>query len=524
MIPVYSTSQVREIDNYAISHLKIPSIVLMENAALEIFHFILSYHFNDKNNLKVGLVCGKGNNGGDGFAVARHLANSGFNVKVLHSNPSDDMSADCKTNFQVLQRISQSHKNLLIKKINNFKDVGVLKNCDIIIDALFGSGFSGDLKTPYDKIIKELNSHRAQKIAIDIPTGLNADTGFTNLAFKADYTITLGELKSGLFFNLGPFYSGEIIKGNIGISENLFDKFSPPAYLIEPEDALLSLPIKAKNLHKYSSGKVLTIAGSGSLPGAAALTAKSVLRIGAGASILAFPKSIRNLIHRKLSEVVVKTYEDHDREYFSIEAIDDLNTKINWADVIAIGPGLGISDETQKAVLEILKRFPNHSMVIDADAISALANKKYKGVNLRNKILTPHQGEFANLIGVSVADLQKNILNYGRNFVLDTKSFLVLKGSPTIIFTPKGDVLLNTVGNPGLAKFGSGDVLTGVIAGLLSQAKDGEKAIVAGVYLHSLSADLLLPDLTEYSFTAEDLIKELPKSIIFLRKSLAATD
>ena len=299
MIPVYSTSQIREIDEYAISRLKIPSLILMENAALEIFHFIMDANFHFGINPSVGIICGKGNNGGDGFAVARHLSNAGFNVKVLHTHLPDQMSADCRTNFQIIQNLKSINKNISIKKINSANDVQSIRNSDLIIDALFGSGFSGDLKDPYDKIIRKLNDFKSIKIAIDIPTGLNADNGFTKLAFKADYTVTLGELKPGLFFNFGPLYSGEVTKGNIGVSEKIFDNLIPTAYLIEPEDALQSLPLKAKNMHKYSAGKVLTIAGSGSLPGAASLTARTVLKAGAGASILAFPKSARNLIHKK---------------------------------------------------------------------------------------------------------------------------------------------------------------------------------------------------------------------------------
>lgn len=520
MIPVYSTSQLREIDEYAISRLKIPSLILMENAALEIFHFIMDANFQFGINPSVGIICGKGNNGGDGFVVARHLSNAGFNVKVLHTHLPDQMSADCRINFQILQNLKSINKNISIKKINSANDVQSIRNSDLIIDALFGSGFSGDLKDPYDKIIRKLNDFKSIKIAIDIPTGLNADNGFTKLAFKADYTVTLGELKPGLFFNFGPLYSGEVTKGNIGVSEKIFDNLIPTAYLIEPEDALQSLPVKIKNLNKYSAGKVLTIAGSGSLPGAASLTARTVLKSGAGASILTFPKSVRNLIHKKLSEVVVQTYEDQLSENFIETAIGELEAKLNWADVVAIGPGLGRSEATQTAILKILKRKRKYLLVIDADAIYALSNRKYKLLDLQNSILTPHHGEFSNLLGISLSDLQNNIFNYGRNFSTSTKSILVLKGSPTIIFTPSGEIFINTVGNPGLAKFGSGDVLTGMTAGILAQHKDIEKAAIAAVYLHSLTADILKSEMTEYSYSAEDLIKSIPKAIMFLRKSI----
>lgn len=520
MIPVYSTNQLREIDEYAISHLKIPSLILMENAALEIFHFIMNANFDFGLNPSVGIICGKGNNGGDGFAVARHLSNAGFNLKVLHTHLPEQMSSDCNTNFQILQKLRPINKNITIKKINSANDVQVIRNSNLIIDAMFGSGFSGDLKDPYDKIIRALNNLKSIKIAIDIPTGLNADNGFTKLAFKSDYTVTLGELKQGLFFNFGPLYSGEVNKGNIGVSEKVFSSLIPTAYLIEPEDALLSMPVKNKNLNKYSAGKVLTIAGSGGFPGAASLTARAVLKAGAGASILAFPKSVRNLIHKKLSEVVVQTYEDQQSENFIETAIRELEDKLNWADVVEIGPGLGRSEATQAAVIKFLKRKRNYLLVIDADAIYAIGNHKYKLLNLQNSILTPHHGEFSNLLGISASELQQNIYNYGRNFAVSTKALLVLKGSPTIIFTPSGEIFFNTIGNPGLAKFGSGDVLTGMIAGILAQGKDIEKAAIAAVYLHSLTADILKSKMSEYSYSAEDVIKSVPKAIVFLRKSV----
>ncbi|MDZ7624479.1 MAG: bifunctional ADP-dependent NAD(P)H-hydrate dehydratase/NAD(P)H-hydrate epimerase [Ignavibacteriaceae bacterium] len=291
-----------------------------------------------------------------------------------------------------------------------------MKHCTIVCDALLGSGIEGYLHDPYLSIVGYLNKLKSIKVAIDIPTGLNADTGYAENSFNADFTITLGQLKKGLFFGDGYLFSGEVEKGEIGIPDSLFDKFTPTEFLIEPEDALLGLPVKAKNLHKYSAGKVLTIAGSGSLPGAAVLTAMSALKIGAGASILCFPKSVRELVHKKLGEVVVKAYEDSGREYLAEKNIDELREKIKWADVVAIGPGLGREKETQKAVLSLLKKYNPKKVVIDADGIFALGQGRYKKLNLKNSVLTPHHAEFASLIGISNSDLKKDILKYGKAF------------------------------------------------------------------------------------------------------------
>ncbi len=430
------------------------------------------------------------------------------------------MSQDCRFNYQVLKKLSLSNRKIKLKKFSSIKDLSSLKSCSIICDALLGSGTQGDLRKPYTSIVNYLNRLTAIKVAIDIPTGLNADSSDAEISFKADYTITLGQLKKGLFFGDGYVYSGEVEKGGIGIPDSLYDNFTTTEFLIEPEDALLGLPFKEKNLNKYSAGKVLTIAGSGSLPGAAVLTSTSALKIGSGASILCFPKSIRELIHKKLNEVVVRTYEDDGKEYFSEKNIDELSDKIKWADVIAIGPGLGREKETQKAVISFIKKFKSKLKVIDADAIFALGQGRYKKLNLRNSVLTPHHAEFTNLIGISTSELRKDILKYGKAFVERTGAYLVLKGAPTIIFTPGGDALINTTGNPSLAKFGSGDVLAGFISGLIAQNKNIESSIISAVYIHSLAADILAKKRSRLDILATDIQNYIPQTINFLKRSI----
>ena len=519
MIPLYSKKQIRQVDDYAINKLGIPGFILMENASREIFRKI-SERIEHLVSPKIGFVCGKGNNGGDGFAAARHFSNDGYEVVVIYLGSEKEMSEDCWFNYQVLKKLSLSNKKISLKKFNSISSLNSLKQCKILCDALLGSGSEGALREPYLSIINYLNKIKAIKVAIDIPTGLNADSGYTEISFKADFTITLGQFKKGLFFGDGYVCSGEVEKGGIGIPDNLYDNFTQTEFLIEPEDALNGLPIKAKNLHKYSAGKVLTIAGSGALPGAAVLTSVSSLKIGAGASILYFPKSIRELVHKKLNEVVVKTYEDDGKELLSEKNIDELIDKIKWSDVVAIGPGLGREKETQKAVLNLLKKNKHKKVVIDADAIFALGHGRYKKLNLKNCVLTPHHAEFASLISISNSELKKDILKYGRAFVKRTGSFLVLKGAPTIIFTPEGDALINTAGNPALAKFGTGDVLTGFIAGLLAQQNDIEKAIVTAVYLHSLAADILAEKRTKLDILATDIQNYIPQTIKFLVNSV----
>jgi ADP-dependent NAD(P)H-hydrate dehydratase / NAD(P)H-hydrate epimerase len=518
MIPLYSTSQIKELDNYAINKAGLPGIILMENAAFNIAAAVLEKVSSLKLGNKVGILCGKGNNGGDGFAVARHLANNDCEITILSLGKPDDLSPDCKMNYSILKNLR--HPYITIINYSSIKDIKYFNKCDTIIDALLGSGAAGPLKEPFSSVIKEINKLNSYKIAIDIPSGLDADQGYGELIFKAHLTITLAGYKKGLFFNDGSANSGEILKKGIGIDEVLMESYHTDDYLVEPEDALILLPQKQKNIHKYSAGKVLTIAGSVKLPGASLLTSKAALNIGAGASILAFPKTGRGLIAPSLSEVIMETYGELE-EYLVTRDIPSLQKRIDWADVVAIGPGLGRNVETQKAVIKIIKDNPAKNFVIDADAIFALNNGNYKKVKLNNSIVTPHHAEFAGLIDVDINELKKDLLNYGKQFAHETGAVLVLKGAPTIIFNQYGEAFINSTGNPGLAKFGTGDVLTGVLAGLFAQIKNAEDAAVCGVYLHSLTADLLEDKMTEYSYTAGDIINYLYESIKFLRKSFA---
>ncbi len=521
MIPLFSTSQIREVDNFAINEIKIPGIVLMENASLEIFNYVELAREEYNLPKKIALICGKGNNGGDGFAAARHFFNNGYEVAVVRIGDTKEMTPDCKLNYTVLENLNIPNRKILFYDYKSIIDLKKIKDYPVIADAMLGSGIEGSLREPYSSIVDELNKYKAFKVAIDIPTGLNTDKGYAEKAFVADLTISLGELKKGLFFGTGSVCCGGIFKGSIGIDFSYYDKYETSEYLIEPEDAYEFLPKKKKDDYKYSAGKVFTIAGSGSLPGAAVLTSKAVLLSGSGASILAFPKSVRRLVHKNLGEVIVHSYEDEKKEFLTAGNLKELNKKIKWADVVAMGPGLGREKATKEAVVKIINEKKYKNLVLDADAVFALGEEGFQHFNLNNVVLTPHHAEFAHLIGIELKELEKDLLKYGHSFAEETGSFLVLKGSPTIIFTPGGDALINTTGNPGMAKFGTGDVLTGVIASFIAQKKNIEEAVTSAVYIHSLAADLLLKKYTEYGYTATEISKNISSAIKFLRKTFA---
>ncbi len=519
MIPLYTSQQIREADNFAINTLGIPSIVLMENAARSLFAEIMLYVSGSHENKNVGIVCGKGNNGGDGLALARHFIINEYFVKIISLGREEELKGDALTNFRITKNLTAEYPSSKISIYESVKDLTSFEDCFLIIDAMLGTGSRGNLTEPYKEIVERLNQLNAYKVAVDLPTGLDLENASGEVVFNADLTVTLSEFKTGLFYGKGYLNCGKIEKGTIGIGSEYFKKLAISDYLIEPEDAYYGLPEKNLDLHKYSAGKVFVIAGSGHLPGASFLTANAVLRSGAGASVLAFPKSIKTLAQQMLDSATVLAYEDEGKEFLSVANIKELEEKINWANVIAIGPGLGREEATKNAVADILRTHKNKKFVIDADGIFALSGQEYKKLNLKGKVLTPHHKEFADLIEIGLDELENNLLERGKNFSTENGCYLVLKGAPTIIFNPSGEAFINSAGNPGLAKFGSGDVLTGMIAGFLAQSEDLEDALISAVYIHSLAADLLLEEKTEYGYTSEDLIEEIPNAIKFILKS-----
>lgn len=514
MIPLYSSQQVREADSYAINTLAIPSIVLMENASRSIFDSILRNMNSSVDN--IGIVCGKGNNGGDGFAVARHFLNNEYNVRIISLGGEDELKGDALTNFRILKNLLIDYPQSKIIIYESNKDLSALDDCEIVIDAMLGTGSRGELAEPYKEIVNRLNQLNTFRVSIDLPTGLDLENSLGDVVFNADLTITLSEYKTGLFYGKGYTNCGTIEKGYIGIGDEYYKKLAVQNYLIEPEDAYFGIPSKDLDVNKYSAGKVLVVAGSSLMPGASFFTTNSVLKSGAGSCYLATPKSIKLLAQQKIDSAIVIDYDDNNTGFISPTNLKEIEDRINWADVIAIGPGLGRANETIESVLEILRNYKTKKFVIDADAIYALANNEYKKINLKGKILTPHHKEFANLLGIELSELKKNLLQLGRDFALENNCWLVLKGAPSIIFNPDGEAFINSAGNPGLAKFGSGDVLTGIIAGFISQTSEIEDPLISSVYIHSLSGDLLLEEKTEYGYTSSDLMENIPNAIKFI--------
>lgn len=516
MIPLFTSKQIREADAYGIKKLGIPGPILMENASRSIYSAIKKFFPELTQFSPIGFVAGKGNNGGDAFATARHFFNAGFSVKVISIGGKKELRGDALLNYNILSKLIRTDSRSSIVHYKSVKDLNVLYDCQLIVDGMLGTGAKGELREPYRTIVEFLNELDCYKAAIDCPTGLDLDTGFGELVFDADMTVTLAELKRGLYFGKGYLHSGEIFKGRIGLDDTFFDSKPVSDYLVEPEDAFVGVPERALDANKYSAGKVLIIAGSSSYPGASALTANAAITSGAGAVILAAPKSILNIIHSKVDSVVVKGYGDVNTEYLCPENLTELEEWIAWADVIAVGPGLGREHETLKAVAKLVENNSDKKFVIDADAQKAFNLTFLKKHGSDNKVFTPHLGEFSALMNKPANEIQKDILSYGKKFAGQSGSYLVLKGAPSIIFTPDGDSLINSSANPGLAKFGSGDVLTGLISSFIAQTKVVEDSVIAAVYVHGLAADILVEETTELGVTAELLLQYIPNAVKML--------
>lgn len=510
MKPLYSAKQIREADNFAISQLKMPGIILMENAAINIARFVKEIVSEKSLIKKAVILCGKGNNGGDGFACARHLINDGFEILLIYIAGDEELHGDALSNFNILNYFKGSIK---LKKFGSADDLLELEDYPLVIDALLGSGFAGELKEPFKSIITKINALEGIKIAIDIPSGLDADKGYGATILKADYTLSLGGLKKGLFFGKGKVNSGKIEKGDIGIDAEYFRNLSTDAYLIEGNDIPSMLPERKSDAHKYSAGKTFIVSGSGKYPGAAALTSKAAFAAGSGSVILCAPEAIKPSIFSNLPEIVLHTYQN---DFLRPQDVPDLKQRISWMDVLAIGPGLGREPETIEAFTEIMKLCADKHVIIDADAIFALGLTGYKKADLKNKVLTPHIGEFSHLINVPIEELIKDITHYGSEFSKETGSILVLKGAPSIIFSSDGKFYINSAGNPGMAKFGMGDALTGIIAGFAAQSANPLQAAISGIYLHSFSADLLIKELYVNSITASLVIDNFPQAIKYV--------
>jgi hydroxyethylthiazole kinase-like uncharacterized protein yjeF len=517
MEPLVTSAEMRDCDRSAITGLMIPGLVLMENAGRGVVDLIEKQYGMVMGKSFI-VVCGKGNNGGDGFVVARHLLLRGAKVSVVILSHPGDYKNDAKVNYKILKNlIKDNRSHLCMLPYPSLRRLSMLPKGDFLIDAIFGTGFSGELRGHYHAIINWMNDRIEVKIAIDSPSGLDTDTGAVHgVAFKADMTVTMCLKKIGLYIGKAREYVGKVEVVDIGFPPERSGK-NYTTQLIHLSDIKKSLPLRPFNVHKHNVGKILVLAGSRGLTGAAAMTSMSAMRVGAGAVVLGTPESVYPVLAKKLTEVMVTPLWETSGGSLSNTAFDQMKIHLDWADLVIIGPGLSVHPETVELIQHIIKTVQK-PMVIDADGLNAFTNdpvrlRRHKSKNI---IITPHTGELSRIIGIPSAEIEANRVTIAKQCAKELDVILVLKGAPTVSVTQKEIAYLNSTGNAGMATAGSGDILTGVISGLWAQKMPPEEAAYTGVYIHGLSGDLAKGKLGEKSLLAMDINQFLPQAFQFV--------
>lgn len=507
-----TAQQMQEYDRSAIRGCSIPGLLLMENAG-RAFVDELERRQGPLTGKHVTILCGKGNNGGDGFVIARHLVNRGALTEVILLCRPSAIQGDAAVNYHSVKKIvAAGGSRVKITQAATPAAFRPMHSPDIVVDALFGTGFSGDVRGVFAKAINWVNSQRSFVAAVDIPSGVNGTTGIVeSKAVRADLTVTMGLAKVGHFIGSGREQSGEVVVADIGIPSFLFQPARNQTYRIGRSDVAERLPVRPRTAHKYNVGKVFMLGGSRSFTGAPFMAALSALRSGPGAVILGVPQSIHPMLVRKLTEVILLPLPETERGTIAHTGIEAVLEKCYWADAVALGPGMSRDPETDELLLSVLSRI-NKPTVVDADALTALVGKTGM-LKRRNAatILTPHAGELARLIGQSAEDIESRRVELARESSRQLQSVVVLKGAPTVTAVPKGLTYLNSTGNPGMATIGSGDVLTGIIAGLLAQGMNPTDAAWAGVWVHGRAGDSAAGERGERSMLAMDILEAVPE-------------
>ncbi len=511
---VVSASEMREIDRVTIEEIGIPSMVLMERAGLSVVKRIKERFSPDR---QVVVISGGGNNGGDGLVVARNLFNEGWTVVVYLLSPLQRLSNDCMNQFKICEKIGL---NIKVDRIPQKRE---LQN-RIVVDAILGTGLNKSVREGIAEAIERINSVQSTVVAVDIPSGISSDTGeVMGSAVRADMTVTFGLPKLGHLLYPGRSYTGELFIEDIGFPPSLLTSDRIKNELIQKGLIKDMLPLREPDAHKGTFGHVLVVGGSVGKTGAVMLTARATLRTGAGLVTIATAQKALTSI--QVLEEMTLPLSDTDSGAISNEAYEEVVEFLyKKADVMAIGPGLSRDPKTLDLVIELLKATPVPT-VVDADALYALSrlDKKRLYRVLNNEIrapliLTPHPGEMGRILGLSSKEVNTRRIDLAREFSSETGMYLVLKGAPTIVAEPEGYCYINTTGSSALATAGSGDVLTGIIAGLLAQGLPPLEASVVGVYIHGLAGDIGSEKLTGFSLTAGEILTYLPDAFKVLTK------
>jgi NAD(P)H-hydrate epimerase len=513
---VVKAEEMQEIDRKTIEELGVPGAVLMENAGVgcveEIERFAENIGMTRKD---VTIFCGKGNNGGDGFVIARHLFNRGWKPKIFLVGEKKALSGDADLNCKICESYGL---NVVELTEDNFLLVD-FEDTDLIIDAIFGTGIKGAVRGFAQEVIKKINQSEIPVFSVDIPSGLPTDTANPEgVCVKADMTCTMGLPKISQTVYPGKKYVGELVVLDIGFPRALLNNAEITVNLTNPEFIASRLPDREPDAYKGSCGYLSVIAGSVGMTGAATLTCQSAYLAGAGYVKLAIPKTLNNIMEIKLTETLTfPLYETHQHS-LSVDADIDLPKFLEGVDCVTIGPGLSRNTETSQLVRKYVRKI-RQPMVIDADGLNALSTDSSILWNAHDKIvLTPHVGEMARLTGIDKREIMADPVHKAKDTAEKFGVVLVLKGAATVVASPKGKVFVNTTGNAGMATAGAGDVLTGIISGLIVQGMNVFDAAIVGVYLHGLAGDVAAQKKGELSVIATDIMNNIPDALLRLRK------
>jgi NAD(P)H-hydrate epimerase len=495
--------EMKSIDKETIE-MGIPSLVLMESASIEVMNVI-----KERFGRRILILCGPGNNGGDGYALARRLMVSGYDV-VTYSwkNPKTE---DCIHNHDLFAEIGGT-----IKKFDNYNDlIADIKNSEVVVDGIFGTGFKGTLPNEIIDVFNVINRHRCRRVAIDISSGINGKTGEVNqVAFLADVSVTFGLPKFGHYLQPGKYYTGELIVKNIGFPEKIINKFAK-CECIDSKLANKLLPDRFPWGHKGSYGKVMILGGNEVYTGAPLMAAQGALISGCGKVITYTPENAREAIRNNLPQVIAYGSEKKNLSDNDLPVIKEL---LKDVDVLVIGPGIGRENETKKFVLGLLKiisKLDVSKVLIDADGLFAIKDDMKLLKNIEDTVITPHPGEFSVLTGKGISELINNV-GIIREYASKWETALLLKGSTSIISDKAKRIRLNITGNTGLAKGGSGDLLSGTIGAFMAQNINGYDAASLGSYTMGKAAEMV--NVNQRSCTIHDVSGAYSKVFDLLKK------
>jgi len=512
---VLNADQMREADRLTIAGIGVPSAVLMENAGRQVVS-AMEAAFDDLAKARIAVLSGRGSNGGDGFVVARVLWQAGIDVQVYIIGAADGIRGDARLNLDILGRLGIDVIEVLTAQDWELHGAEVLRR-DIVVDALFGTGLEGPLTGLAETITQDLNASAVPVVAVDLPSGLSADDPAPiGPAIEASLTVTFAAPKLPLMLPPGEGLAGSVVVADIGIPRTVIEDLPGPRIeRLMAEDLRPLIKARPNDAHKGLFGHVLAVAGSRGKTGAAHLGAEAALRSGAGLVTVATPAPCLPIVAALGAEYMTMALDECPDGTAARTAIDAILGGAH--DVIAAGPGLGIGPDQQSLVFALLER-ASTPLVLDADALTVLAANAaaLRGTPDRPIVITPHPGEMARLAGISVADVQRHRLGVAHDFATGHHVYVVLKGHRTLVATPEGVVYINPTGNPGMATGGSGDVLTGMLAGWLAQGVGVTAACLLAVYLHGAAGDLAAADMGEVAMTAGDIVAQIGEAVLEL--------